>query len=148
MRSRTWRRSLYSWWCRPGWRGGGWARPRRWEYRMCGKSVDGGPEPEKPRGGAARQGRASGGGADPGRHGRDGRAQFRPPPARGAAEPERGARAARVVARERSAAARVGADLRGGDGGRGRGGAAGAGGGLADGRLAADPRAGDDRREP
>ena len=45
--------------------------------------------------------------ADPGRHRRDGRAQLRPRAARGAAQPERGRRAARLVARERLAAARL-----------------------------------------
>ena len=45
------------------------------------------------------EGGAAGRGADPGRHRRDGRAQLRPRAAAGAAEPERGRGAARLVAR-------------------------------------------------
>src|SRR4051812_22406476 len=63
--------------------------------------------------GARPEGRAAGGLADPGRDGRDGGAQLRPRAAAGAAEPERGAGVARVVARERVAAAWFGADLHG-----------------------------------
>src|SRR5581483_45006 len=48
---------------------------------------------------------------DPGRHRRDGRAQLRPAAAPCPAEPERGRRAARLVARERRAPARRRPDL-------------------------------------
>ncbi len=84
--------------------------------RTCARSADGGRHPRKPRRGAAGQGGASRRGADPGRHRSDGRAQLRPAPAGGAAQPERGGGAARLVARERLAPARLGAHLRRGDG--------------------------------
>ena len=87
--------------------------------------------------------------ADPGRHRRDGRAQLRPRPAGGAAEPERGRGAARLVARE-NGALRLGAGLTYAEIEHGelRERAARARRGVAHGRLAADPQPRHDRRQP
>ena len=62
-------------------------------------SPRGRPDAPHPRRGAAPEGGASRRAADPGRHGRDGRAQLRPRAAGGRAQPERGRGAARLVAR-------------------------------------------------
>ncbi len=111
-------------------------------------SRDGDPDSAKPFRGAVAEGGASGGDPDPGRDRSDGRAEFRPRAAVGRAEPERGARAARVGALGGVAPARLGAHLCRGDDAGARIAPAFARRGVPHRRLAPDPQQGDDRWEP
>ncbi len=98
--------------------------------------------------GARPEGGAAGRAPHPGRHRRHGRPQLRPRPPGGPPEPERGRRAARLVARGGDPEARRRDHVRGGHAGRARAGPAGARGGGPDRRRAADPQPGHDRRQP
>src|SRR6266571_1026190 len=117
--------------------------PRRRRYSAADHGV---PVGTDPRGGPARQGVPAGGRPDRRRHRPDGRAELRPPPARGHARRVRRGGTGPVAAGERVGVPGRGRDLRPHHARAAGPGSAGP--GLADGRLAADPQPRHRRGQP